>query len=49
MFVIGVLVLAQKLLPTKTTVDVPVAVAIAGFGILIVLAPWAVPGLMPSM
>jgi predicted metal-binding membrane protein len=49
MFVIGVLVLAQKLLPAKTAVDVPVAVAIAGFGILIVLAPWTVPGLMPSM
>jgi predicted metal-binding membrane protein len=49
MSVIAVLVLAQKFLPTNTTVDVPLAVAIVGLGVLIVLAPSAVPGLTPSM
>jgi predicted metal-binding membrane protein len=46
---IAVLVLAQKLLPPKDTVDVPLALAIVGLGILIVLAPSSVPGLTPSM
>jgi predicted metal-binding membrane protein len=49
MSVIAVLVLAQKLLPAKALADVPLAVAIAGLGILIVLAPSSVPGLMPTM
>jgi predicted metal-binding membrane protein len=49
MSVIAVLVLAQKLLPAKSAVDVPLAVAIVGLGILIVLAPSAVPGLTPAM
>jgi len=35
MAVIGVLVLAQKLLPPRASVDVPVALAIVGFGILV--------------
>jgi predicted metal-binding membrane protein len=47
--VIAVLVLAQKLLPAKAAADVPLALAIAGLGIWIVLAPWAVPGLTPPM
>ncbi len=42
---IAVLVLAQKLLPAKATIDVPVALAIVGLGILIVIAPSSVPGL----
>ena len=46
---IAVLVLAQKLLPPKDAVDVPLALAIVGLGILIVLAPSSVPGLTPSM
>jgi predicted metal-binding membrane protein len=49
MSVITVLVLAQKLLPAKTAVDVPLAFAIVGLGVLIVIAPSAVPGLMPPM
>ncbi len=49
MAVITVLALGQKLLPAKRAVDVPLALAIAGLGILIVLAPAAVPGLTPPM
>jgi predicted metal-binding membrane protein len=49
MAVIAVLVLAQKLLPAKTIVDLPLALAIIGFGIWILAAPASVPGLMPSM
>ena len=49
MFVIAVIVLAQKLLPSKAAFDVPVALAIIGLGILIVLAPSSVPGLTPPM
>ena len=49
MSVIAVLALAQKLLPPRATLDVPVGLAIVGFGILIVVAPSAVPGLTPPM
>ena len=49
MSVIAVLVLGQKLLPAKAAIDVPLALAIAGLGILIVLAPALVPGLTPPM
>jgi predicted metal-binding membrane protein len=49
MSVIAVLVLAQKLLPPNPAIDVPVALAIVGLGIVIVLAPSSVPGLTPSM
>jgi predicted metal-binding membrane protein len=49
MAVITVLALGQKLLPAKAGVDVPLALAIVGLGILIVLAPASVPGLMPPM
>jgi predicted metal-binding membrane protein len=49
MLVIAVLALAQKLLPAKAAIDVPLALAIVGLGILIVLAPSSVPGLMPPM
>jgi predicted metal-binding membrane protein len=49
MFVTAVLILAQKLLPSKSAIDVPLALAIVGLGILIVLAPSSVPGLMPPM
>ena len=49
MSVVAVLVLAQKLLPPKVAVDVPVALAILGFGIWLVLAPSSVPGLVPAM
>ena len=49
MCAIAVLVLAQKLLPGNSAIDVPLALAIIGLGILIVIAPASVPGLMPTM
>jgi predicted metal-binding membrane protein len=49
MIVIAVLTLGQRLLPAKAVVDVPLALAIAGLGALIVIAPSSVPGLTPSM
>ncbi len=49
MSVIAVLVLAQKLLPARAAIDVPLALAIVGLGILIVVAPSSVPGLTPPM
>ena len=49
MVVITIVVLAQRLLSTKAAVDVPLALAIVGLGILIVVAPSSVPGLVPPM
>ncbi len=49
MSVTAVLVLAQKLLPAKAALDVPLAFAIVGLGALIVFAPATVPGLTPPM
>jgi predicted metal-binding membrane protein len=49
MAVIAVLVLGQKLLPANAAVDVPLALAIIGLGICIILAPSSVPGLVPPM
>ena len=46
MAVIAVLVFAQKLLPAKVAIDLQVALAIVGLGILIASAPSHVPGLM---
>ena len=45
MSVVAVLVVAQKVLPPRTSVDVPLALAIVTLGILILLAPGAAPGL----
>ena len=49
MSVIAVLVLAQKPLPARAAIDVPLALAIVGLGILIVIAPSSVPELTPPM
>jgi predicted metal-binding membrane protein len=49
MSIIAVLVLAQKILPVKRAVDLPVALAIVALGVLIVVTPASIPGLMPSM
>jgi predicted metal-binding membrane protein len=49
MSTIAVLSVEQKLLPAKAALDVPVALAIVGLGILILLAPSSVPGLTPTM
>jgi predicted metal-binding membrane protein len=46
MLVIALIVLAQKLLPAKAALDIPLALAIVGLGILIVIAPSSIPGLM---
>jgi predicted metal-binding membrane protein len=49
MAAITVVAVAQKLLPAKAAIDVPLALAITGLGVLIVIAPSSVPGLMPPM
>jgi predicted metal-binding membrane protein len=49
MVLIALLVLAQKLFPARAAVDVPVALAIVALGVLILIAPSVVPGIMPSM
>ncbi len=49
MIVIAVLVIVQKFVPVRAAIDVPITLAMIGFGILIVTAPAAVPGLAPSM
>ena len=49
MAIISAVVLAQKLLPRKAILDVPVALAIIGLGLLIIIEPSSVPGLMPPM
>jgi predicted metal-binding membrane protein len=49
MLVIAVLVFAQKLLPAKAVIDVPLALAIVGLGVSIVIAPSLVPGLTAPM
>jgi predicted metal-binding membrane protein len=49
MAVIAVLVVAQKLLPATTAIDLPLALAIGGLGVVIVITPSLVPGLSPPM
>jgi predicted metal-binding membrane protein len=49
MAVIAVVILVQKLLPPRAAIDVPLALAIVGLGILIVIAPSLVPGLTRTM
>ena len=49
MSAVAVVVLAQKLLPSRAAIDLPLALAIVGLGIWIAAAPAAVPGLLPSM
>jgi len=49
MSVIAGVALGQKLLPAKAAIDVPLALAIVGLGIVVILAPASVPGLMPPM
>jgi predicted metal-binding membrane protein len=46
---ITVLVLAQKLMPARAAVDVPLALSIVALGTLIVVAPALVPGITPPM
>jgi predicted metal-binding membrane protein len=49
MVVATVLVVGQKLLPARAVVDVPLALTLVGLGVLILIAPTAIPGLTPSM
>ncbi len=49
MLVIAILVVAQKLLPPLAAIDVPLALAMVGLGILIVIVPSSVPGLTSPM
>jgi predicted metal-binding membrane protein len=49
MSVVAVLVLAQKLLPPRAWIDMPVALTIVGLGALIVITPSSVPGLATAM
>jgi predicted metal-binding membrane protein len=49
MVVIAVVALTQKLMPPKAAIDVPLALAIVALGILIVIVPSSVPGLLPPM
>jgi predicted metal-binding membrane protein len=49
MVIIAVLVVAQKLLPRRAALDVPLALAIIGLGVLIIVSPSTIPGLMPAM
>jgi predicted metal-binding membrane protein len=43
---IAAVVLAQKCVPARAAIDVPLALAIVGLGIVILIAPSSVPGLM---
>jgi predicted metal-binding membrane protein len=49
MSVVAVLILGQKLLPPRGSTDVPLGLAIVALGVLVVLAPSAVPGLTQAM
>jgi predicted metal-binding membrane protein len=44
-----IIVTAQKLLPGRAAIDLPVAAAIIGLGIWVILAPASVPWLVPAM
>jgi predicted metal-binding membrane protein len=49
MTVVAAIGLAQKLLPARVFIDLPLGFAIIGLGALILVAPSAVPGLAPPM
>ncbi len=49
MAVVAVVALAQKLLPLRASIDVPLALAIVALGIAIVVAPASVPGFVPTI
>jgi predicted metal-binding membrane protein len=47
MAVVAVVACAQKLLPPKAALDVPIALALIGLGLVIAINPSLIPGLMP--
>ncbi len=48
MAIIAVVVVTQKLLPASTSIDLPVAFAMVGLGIVILAAPSSIPGLIAT-
>ena len=48
MAVIAAIAFAQKLLPARAAIDVPLAIAIVGLGTVVLVAPSSVPGLVPT-
>ena len=49
MVVVTVLVVGQKLLPARAFIDVPLALAIVGLGIFVLMVPSGLPGLRPAV
>jgi predicted metal-binding membrane protein len=49
MAVVAVLTGGQKLLPARAAIDVPLALALIGLGLVIVIEPALIPGLMPAV
>jgi predicted metal-binding membrane protein len=49
MSVVAVLILGQKLFPPRASIDAALGLAIVALGILVILAPPAVPGLTQAM
>lgn len=49
MSAIAAVVIGQKLLPVRAAIDLPLALAIIALGVLILVDPASVPGLMPPM
>jgi len=50
MAVVAAVACAQKLLPAKAAVDIPLALALIGLGLVLIIAPAHIPGLMaPAM
>jgi hypothetical protein len=47
--VIAVVVIAQKLVDAKAVIDVPLALAVVAFGVLIIVDPSPVPRLTPPL
>jgi predicted metal-binding membrane protein len=48
MSIVAALALAQKVVPPRAALDVLIALAIVALGVVIVLAPDSVPGVMPA-
>ena len=46
---VALIACVQKLVPANAALDLPVAFAIIGFGLVILIAPSSVPGLLPAM
>jgi predicted metal-binding membrane protein len=49
MAAVAVIAIGQKLLPATRAIDVPVALAMISFGLLILVAPSSGAGLTPSI